>query len=259
MSEVRLERMTWPEAREALRFGKVAVVPVGSTEQHGYHLPLSTDTMNVYALAQLAAERCGKAIVAPPVPYGTAHNHMNFPGTITLRLDTLKALLFDVAESLIKHGFHRVILLNGHGGNLSAVAAAAEEVREAYPQCRLGVVYTPALSKGTKGVFESHIEWHADESETSVTLALNGEWVHMERAVNEQPKPTTSKFFRFTEDALTNSVVNYGLPKTDTLSDSGTIGDARLATRAKGEVVVAEAVRVLCEVLEEVASEGPTS
>lgn len=146
-----LERMTWPEAKAALERGVAVVIPVGSTEQHGHHLPLSTDTINVYALARLAAERSGQAVVTPPVAFGTAHNHMHFPGTITLQLDTLKALLVDVAASLIHHGFHRLLLLNGHGGNISAVGAAAEQIREAFPQCRLGVIGDACLATRAKG------------------------------------------------------------------------------------------------------------
>jgi creatinine amidohydrolase len=247
---VLLERMTWPEAKDAFQKQPVCIVPVGAVEQHGHHLPMNTDSINVYELARRAAEQAGNTIVAPVVNVGVSWNHINFPGTLSLRVRTLMDVLTDVCVCLARHGAERIILLNGHGGNISAVQAAADELREEHG-LSVGVVYTPFLVEHGKRVYESTIEWHADEAETSSTLYLNPDSVRMDRAVNEHPKATASKFFTFEEDALAKSVVNYGLPKTETITDSGTVGDAKLATRAKGEVVVQEAIENLVRVLQE--------
>lgn len=250
MTPVLLEQMTWPEAKEAFQRRPVCIVPVGAVEQHGYHLPLNTDSINVYELARRAAEAAGNAVVAPVVNVGVSWNHINFPGTLSLRLRTLVDVIKDVSVCLGRHGAARVILLNGHGGNISAVHAAAEELREDHGLI-VGVVYTPFLVTHAKRVYESKIEWHADEAETSSTLYLNPTTVRLDRAVNEHPKPAVSAFFKFEEDALAKSIVSYGLPKTETISDSGTVGDAKLATREKGEVVVMEAIENLVRVLRE--------
>jgi len=250
MNAVVLEEMTWPEARDAFRSRPVCVVPVGAVEQHGHHLPLNTDSINVCELARRAAEQAGNTLVAPVIDVGVSWNHINFPGTLSLRLRTLVDVIKDVSGCLARHGAGRIILLNGHGGNIAAVQAAAEELREEQG-LTIGVVYTPLLVERSKRVFESTIEWHADEAETSATLFLNPETVRMDRAVNEHPRPVVSKFFKFEEEALTKSVVSYGLPKTDTISDSGTVGDAKMATLEKGAAVMTEAIENLVHVLRE--------
>ena len=120
------------ELLDAASRGAVVIVPVGSVEQHGPHLPLDVDISVPYHLAVRAAIRCADlpVLVAPPVTFGVAHYKMGEPGTISLRLETFLSLLCDVARSIWKNGFRRIVLLNGHGGNIHPLGAAAVKLSE---------------------------------------------------------------------------------------------------------------------------------
>jgi creatinine amidohydrolase len=126
-SKVLWQEMLRHELPDAGARGEVVIVPVGSIEHHGPHLPLDVDISVPYHLAVRAAARCAglPVLVAPPVTLGVAHYKMGEPGTISLRLETFLTLLCDVARSIWKNGFRRIILLNGYGGNIHPVVAAA--------------------------------------------------------------------------------------------------------------------------------------
>jgi creatinine amidohydrolase len=254
MAGVALGRMTWKEVAEAIKGGiRVVVIPVASTEQHGPHLPLLTDTLMVESVAHTAAERAGGVLVAPTIPYGTSDNHIDFPGTVSLRLDTLRALLVDVGRTLAHHGFEVIVILNGHGGNFQAVGAAAYEMRQITGKLVAAINWFAYIKDGYK-TMESKYIWHADESETSLMLYLHPEHVRMDRAVNEAPR--SIPFFEFTHDALLSSKVDLGLPRTKAVVESGTFGDARLGTAAKGQACVDEAVDALVKVLQGLRQQG---
>src|SRR5438067_67145 len=108
--------MASPELRSRLGVTDVVIIPVGATEQHGPHLPLCTDSINIEAVAEDAA-RAETVLVAPTITYGVSENHLAFCGTIAVRPQTLTAVLVDIGESILSHGFSRLLLLNGHGGN----------------------------------------------------------------------------------------------------------------------------------------------
>ena len=105
--------MTWQEAGRAAQDNVRVIIPTGATEAHGQHLPLDVDTHQAAAVATRLAERTG-ALVAPALPYGYSTMWMGFPGTITLSSETFQQVLVEVCTSLVRHGFYRVILLNGH-------------------------------------------------------------------------------------------------------------------------------------------------
>jgi len=254
MSKIALGEMTWKEVAAAIEGGaRVVVIPVASTEQHGPHLPLLTDTLMVESIALTVAERAGGVLVAPVIPYGTSDNHIDFPGTASLRLDTLRALLVDVGRTLAHHGFDVIVLLNGHGGNFQALGAAAYELRQVTGKLVAAINWFAYIKDGYKAM-ESQYIWHADESETSLMLYLHPDHVRMDRAVNEAPRPIP--FFEFTHEALLTSKMDLGLPRTKAVVDSGTFGDARLGTAAKGQACVDEAVNALVKVLRDLHSKG---
>ena len=125
-----MQEMTWPDVRDALRDARVAIVPVGSHEQHGPHLALSTDIASSEVFAKrLAEEVHPRGLLAPPLPYGVSVHHMPFPGTLTLQPETFEAVLMDVAESFREHGIRRVFVVNGHGGNQHALGIASMKMR----------------------------------------------------------------------------------------------------------------------------------
>ncbi|SIS13392.1 creatinine amidohydrolase [Natronorubrum thiooxidans] len=115
-----LEQATWTEI-DAIDTTLV-LFPVGSTEQHGPHAPLGTDTLNAETIADAAAERYdGTVVVTPAVPVGVAEEHSQFTGILWTSLSTFKAYVRDIARSLAHHGFDRLVLVNGHGGNTVAL------------------------------------------------------------------------------------------------------------------------------------------
>jgi creatinine amidohydrolase/Fe(II)-dependent formamide hydrolase-like protein len=254
MNKVALGQMTWKDVAAAIeRDARVVVIPVGSTEQHGPHLPLLTDSLMVESVAHAAAQRAGGVLVAPLIPYGTSDNHIDFPGTASLRLDTLRALLVDVGRTLAGHGFDVVVLLNGHGGNSQALRAAAYELRQVTDKVIAAIDWFAYINEGNR-LMESAYRWHADESETSLMLHLHPAHVRMELAVNEAPR--SIPLFEFTHEALLTAKVDLGLPRTKAVVDSGTFGDAKLGTAAKGKVCVDEAIGALAKVLQDLRAHG---
>ena len=125
-----LARLTWRDAEAALARARLALVPVGSLEQHGPHLTLDTDLAVAEAFAQrLDVELGDDALLCPPLPYGLSEHHLAFPGTITLRPDTFIGVLLDLVESLAHWGLRRVLVVNGHGGNIDALRLVSGQAR----------------------------------------------------------------------------------------------------------------------------------
>ncbi len=140
---------SWQELKEAAGNGTILVLPVGSTEQHGPALPVCTDDFMALRWAEdsvrIAVEEHGvKALVMPGIHYGYAAHHMVFPGTITLSFETLKNLVYEVCDSVLRHGFRKMVILNVHGGNRNSVRAAATDLAMVYarrdPVVRIRVV-----------------------------------------------------------------------------------------------------------------------
>jgi creatinine amidohydrolase len=126
-----LAELSWPEIKDAVRQGAAVILPVGSTEQHGPHLPLMVDFALADAIArEAAAEMAAElpVVVAPVLPFGCAHYHMDFAGTIDLPTDVFCATLEAVVGSLVHHGFGRIMVLNGHGGNHGPAGVAVRNI-----------------------------------------------------------------------------------------------------------------------------------
>ncbi len=252
-----LAEMTWEEAEQVFDSElTVALLPVGATEQHGHHLPLYTDTIMVEEVCRRLAARADDLIVAPAIPFGTSHNHINFRGTINLSLDTLKAVIVEVGAELVRNGADIVLIVNGHGGNTQAVAAAAYDLRQKCPQAVVAQVMWATMISEAWSVLDESISWHADESETSLMLELAPQFVQMERAVDDPPK--SLPFFEFTEEALASTKVDLGLPRTDAVTPSGTIGYATLGTREKGQAIVSEALETMAKVIRDLRASYAT-
>ena len=134
---LRMEEMTWPEVGQALEAGfTTVVVALGATEQHGPHLPLLVDAARGDRLGLEVARRLGNALVAPTIRVGCSEHHMAFPGTLSLRRQTLEALCMDYTVSLARHGFRRVCFVPSHGGNFAPLAEMLDDLRSAVaPDC----------------------------------------------------------------------------------------------------------------------------
>lgn len=247
--------MRWEELSasriEALdRDRTVVILPVGSVEQHGGHLPLGTDTMLAHSLALAAAERLGRrAVVLPPPWYGFSAHHMRFAGTVTLRAETMLALVEDIVASVVAHGFRRLIVVNGHGGNGGVIDVLASTLgHRYYGRARIAcLTYFQLAHTVIAELRESRHGGmgHACEFETSMMQHIRPDLVAMEQAATAYPDPGSAYL---TTDLLESSVVRTYHDFAD-LSDSGTLGDPSLASPQKGAqfyaVVVGELIRFI--------------
>lgn len=163
-----LQDLTWPEVEEYLRHDKIALVPIGSTEQHGPAGPLGVDTYVAAALAEDVATRSG-VVTAPPLWYGDSAHHSAFPGTLTLSTSTMIAVVQDICRSLAKHGFDRIVLINGHkGSNLPALTGAVRMLHETeLPNVLFAVADPLHLARSVAGSIKSTTEHHCGELEFS--------------------------------------------------------------------------------------------
>jgi len=245
-----LQEMTWEEVRDITKEVDIALIPIGSTEQHGLALPLGTDSYAAIGLAEDVAEKTG-TVIAPPIWYGDSSHHMAFSGTITLRPETVIELIKDVSESLIRHGFRKIIVINGHrGANLSALDIAMRSVKEktgAYAAVvdpfHIAVDIVPKIRE-TEG-------YHAEEIEASHMLYLKPELVHLDRAVKEMPK--LSKYMVL--DPFTKAVridIKFGAEDEAKMTKSGAMGDPRKGTKEKGEKYHQAMVNVLVDFIENI-------
>ena len=174
-----LERCTWQEVEDYLEGSKGILLPVGSTEQHGPNGLIGTDAICAELVARSVGETTG-AMVAPTLNFGMAQHHMAFRGTMTLRPQTLLAVLVDLLNSLAQHGFERCLVINGHGGNMATIMAAFSELHAAASlnaenrtsrlRCRMRNWWgSPAVSELQAELFGDRDGSHATASEISVT------------------------------------------------------------------------------------------
>lgn len=229
-----LSRMSWAQAREALGRAQVALLPVGSTEQHGPHLPLGTDWLTAQEIARRASAR-GGWLVLPTVPVGVSEHHRQFWGTLWVPPEVLRDYVMGVARALASHGLRKLVFVNGHGGNTAALEEAARRLRQERIYAFV-YVWWRAVSEVIAQVIEGSGS-HAGELETAVMLAIAPELVRPEhyREAAERSAPEWGKRVEGVEVGF------------DTLdfSQSGCIGDPGRATVEKGERVLAAAAERL--------------
>ncbi|MBI9043521.1 MAG: creatininase family protein [Anaerolineaceae bacterium] len=178
-----LENLTWPQVKDAFMNTTVVVIPTGSTEQHGQHLPVGTD----WKVAQELARRLGEqanVIVTPVLPFGYAKYHTGFPGTMSLKEETLKQVLIDICEDLLKYGATHILFVNGHGGNENSLRQCGEWLREKCVPITIASWWTMAHVANP----EWHMIGHADHIETAAVLALDESLVDMSMAENHKNK-----------------------------------------------------------------------
>ncbi|HYY45029.1 MAG TPA: creatininase family protein, partial [Actinomycetota bacterium] len=188
-------RLTWPEVRRAAAEERVPLVPIGTLEDHGSHLPIDTDVRLVEAVCRGAAKKLpAETVLLPPIVHGYSPHHMDFPGTVTIEWDTFCRYCRDVALSLLRHGFKRILMVNGHGSNQSLVEMAARLANVDVPESLVAASFYLCSPQGLKAVDSIRGSGrggmgHACELETSIYLYLQPEGVDMEAAVDEQGFP----------------------------------------------------------------------
>jgi len=244
------QKMRRPELEEASKAKAIVIVATGSIEQHGPHLPVDTDINTVYEIAVRTATSIDEfpVLVAPPVWFGSSTHHMAFSGTISLEQDTFVRLIRDICVSIHAHGFEKILLLNGHGGNGALLTALT--IQLGYQKIFVACTGWSGLVAGElRKVGESEIGGicHAGESETSVQLYLRPELVDMSGTVKAVKTPPTS-FQSY--DGRVPGRVWYPIHLRES-SASGVAGDPTVASADKGRHLVEAAVRELSLFLHE--------
>ena len=177
-----LPHMTWPEVRELLTRTDMVILPVASLEEHGYQGPIGTDFLNGVERAKLIAQKTD-VLVAPILFPGNSPYHMAFPGTITLPAETIQLVFFQAAQSLMKHGFKRFLILNSHGGNQAISRYIADRINQETPgiAVELGEAAEPFMTRAPQGD-RREFDRHAGVNETSSSLYLTPTLVDMAAA-----------------------------------------------------------------------------
>jgi creatinine amidohydrolase len=258
-----------PDIQWFLERSDIVLVPIGSCEQHGAHLPLGTDTITALEVARRAAEKADVPY-APPFWAGYSPQHMREieagVGTITFRAATLLEAWYDICRSLIHHGWNKLVFVNGHGSNTKIIDPLLRRVR--YETGAFVALYKPYAER-YMGMIGDLLEnppdetpgWHASELETSQMLAHNPEIVRMDRAVKTLtsiPKWLPSSFGKKdgAPDIQFEGYSYFQFPMDHhEFTDSGVIGNPERATAAKGQEAfrryaehVAKAVQALAAV-----------
>ncbi len=236
-------RLTWPEVRRAASEDFVPIVPIGTLEDHGHHLPIDTDVTLVEAICRGAAERLpDEGVLLPVIAHGYSPHHMDFPGTVTIGWDTFCRYCTDVAVSLVRHGFKRVLLVNGHGSNQALVEMAARLSMVQEPESLVAAAFylsnlESAATIATIRESERGGMAHACELETSLYLHVAPEAVDMSLAVDERGYPSSENLWMDWSDGPLKV-----MPWWSSFSESGVQGDATKATAAKGKALFEAAV-----------------
>lgn len=187
---VELGRMSWQEVAEVIPENPVILLPIGTVEQHGPHLPVNADNLVAWLVATRAAEQTG-ALVAPAINYGCSAVFRKFPGTIPVRHETLAAVIRDVCQSLIAQGFRRLIFVDNHGGNEAVCEQVARELKAEHGIV-IGNIYPWNLGYSLmRDTYEDvgTAYGHGAEPETSAMMAMFPEDVLRERMVVGRYQP----------------------------------------------------------------------
>jgi creatinine amidohydrolase len=242
---MRYGHLSWPDIKNIDK-DKIVLFPLGSCEQHGPHMPILTDTLIVTAFAEAIEKQMGDEVLLLPTQWaGMSDHHLQFPGTVTYNPEIYTRILIRALETLIKHGFRKIFLLNGHGGNqVPAQQALVELYSRGHERRDLWVGFAsywalgqPTIKKaGTTGIdgikFESPMLTHADEWEYSLGLHLFPELCHPDQ-VKAVPTPFKTAYYDVDQSIQT---ISLSTPFTAFLA-TGAANRPQLASAEKGKVL----------------------
>jgi creatinine amidohydrolase len=248
-----LAQRSWPETRALLKTCEIVLLPVGAHEQHGPGIAMATDTISADGLCRRAAALLGeRAAVAPPVPFGVSWHHMHFPGTITLTPQTLTTILVEIVSSLAHHGFPRVAIVNGHGGNSAAIATAVEQCRQTVAGTRvLGLFGYAFIAEQARELMPEGSMGHGGGDEAAVVYAEAPAYAKPDAFCAPEPKADVAAF--------ASELRAYGGVAGayyDEVTGNGATGDTRHATPEIGDEILNRAAR-LSRLLESFIAQTP--
>jgi creatinine amidohydrolase len=247
MNTLRMKEMNWVDIKGAISNGfKTVVIGVGSTEQHGPYLPTQTDALTADVMANLVAQKLKNALQAQTIRVGCSDHHLPFPGTISLKKSTLKAIIHDYIESLQRHGFETIIFIPTHGGNFTPIKEAVEEAQEKYNDLKI-IAFTDLMKfvdaqdkiAADLNIAAEEAGAHAGEVETSQVLYLAENLVKKERF---QP----GYLGKLGEEEI-EMLFKRGMPS---LTEIGVIGDPTKASKEHGKIYIEKLVEFLTENIE---------
>jgi len=253
-TKILYEEMTWPETKEAVAEGRVVMIPVGTTEQHGHHLPLSTDVLCCYSVCKKVAENASRdAVVLPPIWYGFNEHHKDFPGTLWVDWHSFISYLIDIGTSVAHHGFKRIVFVNGHGSNTPFTQIAARKITNTTEAICAALNYWDFGQEAAKKVRES--DWpggmaHACELETSLLLYLAPNLVDMSKAKKDMSFQKSKYIYWDLQGGAVGGTVAF-MDFWSRMSKTGVIGDPTLATKEKGELIFNAIVEGLADFIRE--------
>jgi creatinine amidohydrolase len=231
--------LTWKEIQQMPDKENVVIIqPVGAIEQHGPHLPIAVDSAISLGVLGKALEQLPEDIPAYALPclyYGKSNEHSGFPGTISLSAETLLSVIKEVALSIYRSGFRKLVLMNSHGGQPQIMEIAARDLHQEHLDLAVFPLFTwrvPHTASDLLTAKEQEYGIHAGDAETSIMLSLLPEQVQMERAVKEYPQGLPENSLLDMEGKLPFAWL------TKELSTSGVMGDATAATKEKGDRIL---------------------
>ncbi|MCI0380928.1 MAG: creatininase family protein [Gemmataceae bacterium] len=239
---MRFQDMTFPELRQVNRDTTLVLAPIAACEQHSRHLPTFTDTLLVSAVAGGVEERLPAHVLLLPTQwFGASHHHLRFGATLSVHVDTHVAMLCDLVQPLLDDGHQRVLILNGHGGNIDTMQMALRRLQPKYTNKQvtaasywdLAANELAALAEGPRKSMG-----HACEFETSMILALRPDLVRKDKIQNDPPPP---------DPALRGLYISEDMHQR---TDHGAVGYPELATPEKGRKFLQAAIERTVEVVQ---------
>lgn len=219
---------------------EIALVPVGSTETHGGHLPLATDTYVAYEIAKEVARRVERCVIVPPLFFGMSEHYRHGPFFVSLKADTLVGVLSDVLDSIYSNGIRRVVIINGHDGNVAPIEVAARSFKVLHQDVVVAVLEKWWELAGQLLPQDTFEAWgglgHAGEAETSICLHLFPKLVRMDEAAGVIPELPVNLDIKWDFGELTDTVAT---------------GDPTKATAGKGERMLDVIARAVADFIGE--------
>ena len=219
-----LEKLTWQEIDEIRKKIDMIIIPIGSTEQHGPHLPLNIDILAPLEIAKGVSIEMGVPI-APPIVYGVSRTHKRFPGSLWISPETLIRMITEIGECLYFHGFKKIFIINGHGTNIWPLKCAWDNLRFKFSDIQVKVInWWELLDKEEQELLFKDGD-HANIAETSIALALEQELVRREKVIDEPMLPCLFDY------------------RIDQRSKSGISGKPSLANAEYGKEILNKAIK----------------
>jgi creatinine amidohydrolase len=246
-TEYRYNRLTWAEMNEAIAMQKVVILPTGSTEQHGRHLPLDVDLFLAESVCLEVGRRApDRVLVLPPIAYGLNLHHIDFPGTIHIEPEVFIAFGLNITKSVAYHGFKKILIVNGHGSNTPLIDLIARKTVLATDSLCAALSYFSLAVEAFNQIKDTPVMAHADEFETSLYLYLAPERVQMDKA--GAGDDVMGQYLS------SDSTYNYPVRFNDfwgRWTQLGVHGDATTASAEKGQIIFEAAVSKLLELVDE--------